>query len=126
MTWWMPWSRPDAKTVLEREGVSPFLNGLAPEISPVFTNFRNQTSTSCAISSPASRRDRGTINIGLFLCMGEGAGVRHRSDRPGRWHANAHPDSSRVGDWGGVRPAMGPAIGFRWEWGLLRWVEFGS
>ena len=26
MTWWMPWSRPDAKTVLEREGVSPFLN----------------------------------------------------------------------------------------------------
>ena len=30
MTWWMPWSHPDAKTVPEREGVSPFLNGLAP------------------------------------------------------------------------------------------------
>ena len=30
MPWWMPWSRPDAKTVPERDGVSPFLNVLAP------------------------------------------------------------------------------------------------
>ena len=61
-----------------------------------------------------------------FWVWGRMRGVRHRLDRPDRWHANAHPDSSRVGDWGGVRPAMGPAIGFRWERGLLRWVEFES